>query len=173
MSYNRPVNWFGGSDIGVRFLGSYLHENSRTNSAGLKTLTEGSFGLPERQFTLSSNFNHGPLTLALQARFNEETLQDITRNVYQAPSATWPGEIRDDVLDNTVDASTLVDASFAYNFDMRGGTSLRVYLNANNLLDADPQEFFGFLGGLNAGVGNGSVGDLRGRRYAVGSSFDF
>jgi hypothetical protein len=36
-----------------------------------------------------------------------------------------------------------------------------------------PQEFFGFLGALNAAVGNGHVGDLRGRRYALGLSFDF
>jgi outer membrane receptor protein involved in Fe transport len=169
VQYNRPVNWFGGSNIGVRFLGSYLHENSRTNSAGVKTVTSGSFGLPERQFQLSGNFFHGPLTMSLQARYNEETLQDITRNIYQ-PSL---GYIRYDVLDNTVDASTLIDANFAYNFDMRGGTNLRLYMTVNNLTDADPQEFFGFLGALNAGVGNGFVGDLRGRRYALGLSFDF
>src|SRR6185503_6890310 len=124
VQYNRPVNWFGGSNIGVRFLGSYLHENSRTNSAGVKTLTEGSFGLPERQFQLAGNFYHGPLTFSLQARYNEETVQDITRNIYQPPNTAtgWPGGVRYDVLDNTVDASALVDASFAYNFDMRGDT---------------------------------------------------
>ena len=46
VSYNKPVNWFGGSDIGVRLLGSYLHENSRINSVGLKTELQGSFGSP-------------------------------------------------------------------------------------------------------------------------------
>jgi hypothetical protein len=171
VSYNKPVDWFGGSNIGFRFLGSYLHENSRTNSANVKTQTQGSFGLPERQFQVSSNFVRGPLSIALQARFTEATVQDINRNIFQA--SFNGGAVRYDVADNTVDASTLVDANFAYNFDMSGGNNPRLYFNVNNLLDEDPQEFFATLGALNAAVGNGFVGDLRGRRYALGLDFDF
>jgi outer membrane receptor protein involved in Fe transport len=97
--------------------------------------------------------------------------QAITRNVYQATFNG--GAIRYDVADNTVDASTIVDANFAYNFDLTGRTSLRLYFTVNNLFDEDPQAFYAVLGALNAGVNNGYVGDLRGRRYALGLSFDF
>lgn len=168
MSYNTPVDWFGGSNVGVRMLGSRLNENSRTNSAGAKTNTAGQFGLPEWQYTLSGTFSRGPLSVALQARYTDETLQLLTQNVYQ-PSL---GRVRYDVLDNTVDSSTIVDARVGYEFPVRSG-NLRVYANINNLFDADPQASYSVLSAFTGAVTNGHVGDLRGRRYAVGFSFDY
>jgi len=173
LAFSKPVNWFGGSNIGFRLLSSFLLENSRTNSAGLKTETQGTYfagALPERQFTLSGNLLKGPMSVSLQARYQEETVQQNV-NVFQ--STFNGGAIRYDVADNTVDSSVLLDANFGYNFDLRGNTRMRLYFNINNLLDEDPQALYAVLGGLNGAPSNGYVGDLRGRRYALGLNVDF
>jgi outer membrane receptor protein involved in Fe transport len=79
------------------------------------------------------------------------------------------------VSDNTIDSVVLVDANFAYNFDLGSRTSLRVYFTINNLLDEDPLANPILLGGLDSSVGTGVLidTDRRGRRYALGLSFDF
>lgn len=48
-------------------------------------------------------------------------------NIHQA--AFMGGAIRYDLADDSV------DASFAYNFDLRGAAGLRLYFNVNNLLE--------------------------------------
>jgi len=166
--YGQPL---AGGELGVRLLGSYLDENSRTDSKGTKTLTEGGFGLPEWQFQVSGTWSKGPLSLALQARYTDATVQNLVNNTYRANL----GRVQYDVPDwvNTISSSTLVDANFGYNFNLRGGNSMRFYTNINNLLDADPQANYAILGGLDGAATNGYVGDLRGRRYALGFSFDF
>jgi len=169
VSYGHPVNWFGGSTVNVRLLGSFLDENSRTDSAGTKTLLEGTFGLPDWQGQLSGNLNHGPLSLALQVRYSADVLQNSLQNVYQ----TSLGRVRYDVLDNTIDASTLTDLMFGYNFNLRSGNRMRLYANINNLFDKNPEASYVVLAGLSSAATNGYVGDLRGRRYALGFNFDF
>jgi outer membrane receptor protein involved in Fe transport len=168
VSYGQPL---GGGDLGVRLLGSYLDENSRTDSKGTKTLTEGGFGLPEWQFQVSGTWSKGPLFLALQARYSDDTLQNLINNTYRATL----GRVQYDVPDwvNQIDSSLLLDANFGYNFELAGGNRLRFYANINNLLDEDPQANYAILGGLDGAATNGYVGDLRGRRYALGLSFDF
>jgi iron complex outermembrane recepter protein len=179
LSHNRPVDWFGGSDVGFRLLGSYLRENSRINSVGVETDYAGAnsvFGLlPARQFILSGNFSHGPLSFALQGRYQDDVTADITRNIYAPPSPTWPGGVRYNVSDNVIDKVTIFDATFAYNFDLGSRTNLRLYLTANNLFDEDPLANPILLGGLDSSVGTGVLVDTdrRGRRYAVGLNFDF
>jgi outer membrane receptor protein involved in Fe transport len=168
VAYSAQVDWFGGSNVGVRMLGSFLNENSRTDSAGNKTNTAGQFGLPEWQYTLSGNFNRGPVSLGLQARYTDATIQNLAQNVFQ-PSL---GRIRYDVLDNTVDSSMIVDARVGYAFDVARG-NLSLYANVNNLFDADPEASYAVLSGFTGAVNNGYVGDLRGRRYAVGFTFDY
>jgi outer membrane receptor protein involved in Fe transport len=166
--YGMPV---GGGQLGVRFLGSYLDENSRTDSKGTKTFTEGGFGLPEWQFQLAGTWNKGPLSLALQGRYSDATVQNLVNNTYRANL----GRVQYDVPDwvNTISHSFLVDANVGYDFDLRGNNRLRLYANVNNLLDEDPQANYAILGGLDGAATNGYVGDLRGRRYALGFSFDF
>ena len=171
VSYGTNVDWFGGGEFfNVRALGSYLSENSRTNSAGLKTLSEGTFGLPDWKFQVSAGYNRGPLNLNLQARFTAETLQSLNNNIYQANFKG--GAVRYDVADNTVDSSVLVDGRISYNFAYKGG-NINLFGNVNNLFDEDPQEFLEALSGLSQAVGDGHVGDKRGRRYVVGFKFDF
>jgi len=112
----------------------------------------------------------GPISASLQARYQEETVQ-ANVNVFQ--SAFNGGAIRYDVADNTIDSSMILDANFGYNFDLRGKTRMRLSFTVNNLLDEDPQALYAVLGGLNGATSNGYVGDLRGRRYALGLNVDF
>src|SRR5690606_36844619 len=62
IAYNRDVNWFGGSRVFVRLLGSYLEERSNTNSAGVKSEVQGRFGFPEWTSSISTGLNRGPLS---------------------------------------------------------------------------------------------------------------
>jgi len=77
------------------------------------------------------------------------------------------------VLDNEIEAQVIVDARVSYRFDIRGG-SLNLYATVNNLFDEDPIPFLTtFDGFFTNATGNGVVGDLRGRRYAVGLALEF
>ncbi len=171
MDYGKAVNWFHGSDISVRLIGTHLLESSRTNSAGLKTDSAGAIDLgvlqyPEWQYQLSGGLTRGPLSVTLQLRYTDSLIQSLTQNVYQASL----GRIRYDVLDNTVDASLITDASVRYDF---GSKKFSVYGVINNLLDKDPQASYAVLGAFTGAVTTGAIGDLRGRRYAVGFDWNF
>jgi outer membrane receptor protein involved in Fe transport len=91
----------------------------------------------------------GPLSVSLQARYTDETVQQNT-NIFQVRFNG--GAVRYDLANNTVDSSLIFDTSFAYNFDLSGRTSMRLYLTVNNLLDEDPQALYAVLGALNAGA---------------------
>ncbi len=166
IAYRTDVPWLGGSFVGVRLLGSYLRENSSTNSEGVKTETTGVFGLPKWNYLLSGNLIRGPLGLSLQANYTGSTIQNQNWNWHGA-STRW------DVLDNEIEAQVIVDARVSYRFDIRGG-SLNLYATVNNLFDEDPIPFLTtFDGFFTNATGNGVVGDLRGRRYAVGLALEF
>jgi iron complex outermembrane recepter protein len=166
VGYRTDVGWFGGGLVGVRLLGSYLRENSSTNSAGVTTETTGVFGLPKWNYILSGNFNRGPLGVSMLARYTGRTVQNLNWN-WRGASTRW------DVLDNTIESQVIVDARANYRFQVGGGT-LNVFATINNLFDEDPIPFLTtFDGFFTNATGNGVVGDLRGRRYAVGLSLDF
>ena len=48
-----------------------------------------------------------------------------------------------------------------------------MYASINSLFDEDPKALYAALGGFGQQVTNGAVGELRGRRYAVGLRLDF
>lgn len=125
--------------------------------------------MPEWQGQVSASLAHGPLTLSLQARYTGATAQLLTQNVYQASL----GRVRYDVLDNTINSSAILDSAFGYDFKLRNGNRMRLYANVNNLLDRDPEASYSVLSAFTSYVTNGYVGDLRGRRYALGLNFDF
>ena len=161
VSYARPA---GGGELGVRLLGSYLDENSRTDSKGTKTFTEGGFGLPEWQFQVAGTWSKGPLYLALQARYNDATVQNLVNNTYRANL----GRVQYDVPDwvNTISSIRWSMRTFGYSFDLRGANRpCSSTPNINNLFDADPQANYAIFGGLDGAATNGYVGDLRGRRW--------
>lgn len=168
LGYRTSVDWFGGGEnVTLRLLGSYLRERSNTNSVGNKTELQGVFGQPEWTANLSANYNRGPLALSMVARYTDATLLNQNWN-HNGASTRW------DVFDNRVNSQVIWDARVGYNFDVAGGR-LNVFLNINNLFDKDPNEFLAgaFNSGFSAGTGLGVTGDMRGRRYVVGLSFDY
>ena len=89
INYRKDVDWFGGGEsIGVRFLGSVLDERTDINAAGVRTQLEGTFGvvptpnggLPERSAVISGNYNRGPLSLSLAARYASAMIIQRTWN---------------------------------------------------------------------------------------------
>ena len=165
--YNQGVNWFGGGDVNVRLLGSYLGERSNTNSEGAKTEVQGRFGFPEWTAVISGGYRRGPLSVNLTARYTDEQLINPAWN-FNGTSTRW------DVADNTVESEVLVDTSVRYRFGMGDG-NMSVFGTINNLFDEDPQEFLNlpFSSNFSTGTGLGVTGDRRGRRYVVGVSVDF
>ena len=165
--YLRGVNWFGGGDVNVRLLGSYLQERSNTNSQGAKTEVQGRFGFPEWTAVISGGYRRGPLSVNLSARYTDDQLINPAWN-FNGTSTRW------DVADNTVESDVLVDASVRYRFGM-GDANISVFGTVNNLFDADPQEYLAavFSSNFNTGTGLGVTGDQRGRRYVVGVAVDF
>jgi outer membrane receptor protein involved in Fe transport len=179
VNYRKDVDWFGGSSIGVRFLGSFLDERTDINAAGVVTKLEGTFGvvpapnsgLPERSAVISGNLIRGPLSLSLAARYASEMIIQRTWNTGVtggASPALW------DVSDNIADAETVLDARFDYRFDTRNG-SVDLYFNVNDLLDTEPEDFLtaAFSSNVSAGTGLGVTGENRGRRFTLGARMAF
>lgn len=166
--YRTQVDWFGGGEsVSVRLLGSYLRERSNTSSAGVKTEIQGVFGQPEWTAVLSTNYNRGPLSASLVGRYTDRQMLNANWN-HNGTSTRW------DVFNNFIGSTTIWDARIGYNFEV-AGTNVNVFANVNNLLDKEPQEFLlgAFSAFLSSGTGLGRTGDLRGRRYVLGASFEF
>ncbi len=180
VNYRKDVDWFGGGEsIGVRFLGSFLDERTDINAAGVRTALEGTFGvvatpntgLPERSAVLSGNYNRGPLSLSLAARYASSMIIQRTWNTGEAGGAApalW------DVADNEVDAETVIDARFSYRFDTANG-GVDLYFNVNDLFDSQPEDFFTavFSSNVAAGTGLNVTGENRGRRFTLGARLSF
>jgi outer membrane receptor protein involved in Fe transport len=180
LNYRKDVDWFGGGEsVGVRFLGSLLDERTDINTAGVRTALEGTFGvvpapntgLPERSAVISGNYNRGPLSLALAARYASSMIIQRTWNTGAAGGAApalW------DVADNETDAETVLDARFDYRFETANG-GVDLFFNVNDLLDTEPEDFFTgvYSSNVAAGTGLGVTGENRGRRYTLGVRMAF
>jgi len=166
LDYRTPVKWFGGEEsFLIRLLGSYVTENSSTVD-GVKVET-ADITYPEWVGTLSATYMRGPLKFTLQNRYTGETLKNRNWN-FNGTSTQW------DVADNTYDATILTDMNVSYAIDTNNG-KYNVSLNVNNVFDKDPEQYFtgtasSFWG---TGPGLGVAGDLRGRRYTLGVTFEF
>jgi iron complex outermembrane receptor protein len=169
LNYARALDWFGGGErLGVRLLGSFLNERSDTNSVGLKTYTNGGFGLPEWTAMVSANYSRGPLMLALTTRYTDSMAVNLNWN-FMGTSTRW------DVYDNEISSEVVTDLRFNYNFDTRNGR-VGLFLNVNNLFGMDAEEFLNaaFSSNFSAGTGLGVTGEGdRGRRFTVGVRMDF
>jgi outer membrane receptor protein involved in Fe transport len=166
--YRTDVDWFGGGErVSVRALGSYLRERSNTSSAGVKTEIQGVFGQPEWTAVLTSSYNRGPLSVSLVGRYTDGQMLSQNWN-FNGTSTRW------DVFNNAIGSTTLWDARVGYNFEV-AGSNVNVFANVNNLFDKEPQEtlFGAFSAVFSSGTGLNRTGDLRGRRFVVGASFDF
>jgi outer membrane receptor protein involved in Fe transport len=107
------------------------------------------------------------LALSLVGRYTEAQMLNANWN-YNGTSTRW------DVYNNAIGSTTLWDARVGYNFDV-AGTNVNVFVNVNNLFDKQPQEILtaAFSAVFSSGTGLARTGDLRGRRFVVGASFDF
>jgi outer membrane receptor protein involved in Fe transport len=172
VDWSKAVKWFHGSNLNLRWIGTYLMDNALTDSAGTRTDNAGvlgltAFGLPEFQYQLSGSLTHGPLSATLQFRYTDSMIQSLTQNVYQASL----GRVRYDVPADVqkIESSLITDASVRYRFK---NSKFTVYGVINNLLDKDPRANFLALSAFTGATTNGYFGDLRGRRYAFGFSWD-
>jgi outer membrane receptor protein involved in Fe transport len=173
--YRRDVAALSGGQLTLRYLASFLNENSTTGATGVRIDRAGETGgappglasLPEWKHTLSAGFARGPLSLYLQGRYIDSGLLSATNNVVSAATGT----VVYNVADNTVDSAFYVDGRVAWTFDTPSG-SIEVYGNISNLLDEDPPiaAAWGAFG-ANSAQSNSALFDLLGRRYVIGVRF--
>jgi outer membrane receptor protein involved in Fe transport len=129
------------------------------------------FGLPETSAVLSGNYNRGPLSLSLAARYASSMIIQRTWNTGAtggAAPALW------DIADNETDAETVLDARVDYRFETGNG-NVDLFFNINDLLDTEPEDFLtvAYSSNVAAGTGLGVTGENRGRRYTLGVSMNF
>jgi outer membrane receptor protein involved in Fe transport len=166
VNYRRGVNWFGGGDVSLRTLASWLEERNDITSTGAVTRLAGTFGLPRRTALIQGSYYKDRLALTLSVNYADSQLANRNWN-FNGTSNRW------DVADNEIASETVVDARFNYRIETGGGV-VNVFLNANNLFDTGPEEnLLVFSSNFSYGTGLGVTGENRGRRFSVGASMDF
>lgn len=166
-SYFRPVTIFGGSErLGVRLFGTYLLENSTTNSQGVTTESTGDVVLQQqrRKVNLSLNYNNGPFNWNLQGRYNGGGKLSSTYNLF----STSLNRVNYNVADNTVGAVVYWDTRFGYDIPVGAG-SMELFMNVNNLLDRAPPRVLGLNNAFQVGGGYDQIG----RTFALGLNLRF
>ena len=167
VAYGRMV---GDGRLTLRYLSTFLRDNSTTGSTGVRTDRAGEtgfFSLPEWKHTLSAMYGNGPLDLFVQGRYIDSGLLSATNNI---PNATT-GIVLYNVADNTVDSAFYVDTRVSWTFTTRNG-EIEVFGNINNVLDEDPPvaaTWDAFTGAPSQR--NSVLFDLLGRRYMIGVNF--
>lgn len=168
VGYARRISVFGGNErLGVRLFGSYLIENSTTNSQGVKTDSTGSVPLQyfERKATANFSYNNGPFSLNLGARYNGGGKVSTAFNQFR-PALNG---VLYDVADNTIGSSVYWDTRLGYDIALGGGGNLELFANVTNLFDRDPPMVL--AENISTQVGGGF--DTLGRRYMLGMNLRF
>lgn len=187
MVYRGDVDLFGdkSEDFAVRFLTSYLGENSIQSQGGIvddRAGQIGGFGFPEWKVTTNLTYNIENYSMFLQGRWIGDGLLDRTR---QESSVRIPGPVpAGSVLaacgtnictidDNSLPSTFYMDARFTGRFGEND--NLEVYANIQNLLDREPVITPGTsVGRTGTGLGvNASLYDILGRRYTIGVNYEF
>ncbi len=188
LNYRTDIDWFGGGaeQLGLRFLTSWLGENSTKNPGGVRQDNVGQIsgaGLPKNKVTSSITYMNGTFTAFLQARWIDggnllNTYMESDRAV--ALSARPAGSMLATcgtnictINDNSVPSITYVDMRLGKTFGEND--QLEVFGNINNLLDRDPNITAGAIGrtGVGAGAAIGNLYDILGRRYTIGVNYEF
>jgi iron complex outermembrane receptor protein len=166
VNYRRGVDFFGGGDIGLRFLGSWLDERNNVSSTGAVTPLAGTFGLPEWTSLIQGNYFKDRMSVSLSYRYADSQVANQNWN-FNGNSTRW------DVPDNEIASENVWDTRFSYRFDTGGG-AVNFFLNINNLFDQDPEENLTvYSSNFSAGTGLGVTGENRGRRVTVGANLNF
>jgi iron complex outermembrane receptor protein len=166
-SYGRDVTILGGNErLALRLFGTYLIENSTTNSAGLKTDSTGDVFLQyfEKRVNLSLNYSNGPVNWSLQGRYNGGGKLSSTYNLFNAGL----DRVVYNVADNTIGSTVHWDTRIGYDIPVARG-NLELYANINNLLDREPPR----VPGLNTAFQTAGGYDVIGRTYALGVNLRF
>ena len=163
--------------MGVRVLGTYLLENSTTNTAGVKTdLTGGVIEqLMKTRINASINYDNGPFNWNVQARYlgggelsarynQERLLGTVTAGVTTVTGSA----VIYDVADNHVGTSVYWDTRLGYDIQLSNGT-LEIYANVNNLFNKDPPLVLGEA----VVAQNGGGYDTLGRFFTLGVNLRF
>ena len=137
-------------NLNFRIIAGYMDENSETPVNGSKIDSAGSSNLPKKTVTANLSYGVGDWAFNLQHNWQGSSLRNVT----------WVEGV--DVDDNSVPSVNLTNLGIMLNGETASGSTWRASLNVNNLFDRDP--IF---------AGTTSVGDVLGRRYALGFNYSF
>lgn len=188
LSYRTDIDVLGGGaeQLGVRFLYSWLGENSTKNPGGIRQDNTGQIsgaGLPQNKVTTSLTYMNGTFTAFLQARWidggnllNTYMESDKAIPLSQRPANSMLAACGTNICtidDNSIPSITYVDMRLGKTFGDED--QLEIYGNVNNLLDRDPNITAGAIGrtGVPAGAAVGGLYDILGRRYTIGVNYEF
>jgi iron complex outermembrane recepter protein len=196
VSYRGDLDFIGdrSEDFSVRFLASYLGENSQQSQGGILDDRVGQiqgFGLPEWKITTNLTYNIDNYSLFLQGRWIGDGIVDRTRveSTVAIPGAVPAGSILAacnrtvggvvtpyicTIDDNSVPSNFYMDARITGRFGE--DQNLEVFANIQNLLDRDPLVTPGTTAVGRTGVGsniNTGLYDILGRRYTIGVNYEF
>jgi outer membrane receptor protein involved in Fe transport len=187
MVYRGDADLFGdkSEDFAVRFLTSYLGENSIQSQGGIlddRSGQIGGFGFPEWKVTTNLTYNIENYSVFLQGRWIGDGLLDRTRRQsdIRIPGPVPAGSILAacganicTINDNSVPSTFLMDARFTGRFGEND--NLEVYGNIQNLLDREPVITPGnSVGRTGTGTSvNAGLYDILGRRYTIGVNYEF
>jgi iron complex outermembrane recepter protein len=177
IDYTHPITVFGGDErLTARLFVSWLDENSRTNSFGVKTDLLGSVpaNLLEWKGTFMVAYGNGPFNWSAQARYLGSGILNTAYNQPSLAAATL-GQTVWNVADNTIGSVVYFDTRISYDIPV-GDTTVQIYANVNNLTDRDPpvvmSDFGTGLFGAPAAAYN-TMYDVLGRRFTLGVSMKF
>jgi outer membrane receptor protein involved in Fe transport len=170
VDYNRHARIFGGEDetVGVRFLGSYLHDRSSTQQGAATDDASGDIGAgyPHYRAQGTVTYGNGPVKVYLREQY-------IGGGVV---SRTYiPGNPQDPTnqfLDNNnVPAVWYTDLHFT--LTPKKDLAWEIYFNIDNLLDQAPPIVASFSQMGGTGPTNTGLYDQIGRRFVLGTHLKF
>ncbi|MEJ0039901.1 MAG: TonB-dependent receptor [Gammaproteobacteria bacterium] len=165
------TNFGGGRSLNVRLLGSWLEEDSTTNSGAPKQDRAGDTGgqagsraFPDLQLVGSAIYRQGPFTAFLQERFIGKGKRSYNGNRPDLGGLT--------IDNNTVSPVYYTDLNLAYHFDVRR-SDLELFGNITNLFDRDPPIVANSSSFSGSTPTNANLFDVLGRRFVVGLRFSY
>jgi outer membrane receptor protein involved in Fe transport len=170
IDYNRHARIFGGEDetVGVRFLGSYLHDRSSTQVGAATDDSSGDIGAgyPHYRAQGTVTYGNGPVKIYLREQFIGGGI--IGRQYVIGNPQDPTGQFLDN---NHVGDTWYTDLHFTVT--PRKDLKWEIYFNIDNLLDQAPPVVpsFSQMGGT--GPTNTGLYDQIGRRFVLGTHIKF
>jgi outer membrane receptor protein involved in Fe transport len=189
LQYRTDVDFLGdrSEDLSMRFLASYLAENSIQSQGGVVDdragQIGGAFGFPEWKVTTNVTYNIDNYSLFVQGRWIGDAVLDRTRlesgmalPLSYRPAGSLLAACGTNICtidDNSVPSTFYLDARFTGRFGE--DENLEVFANVQNLLDREPVVTPGSgVGRTGVGTGvNTAVHELLGRRFTIGVNYEF